>query len=185
MAHTRRILVAGVVMLGLANFGARAQTNPFEVSPHFDNCGDPSFHKAQQDGITIGISPSPPYSSIDPSTGQASGLDVDIQAAALKWLGITKVHYEVMPFGQIIPAMLAKRVDVVGANIHATPDRLKVVDFTGPAWWYGPAIVVQKGNPQHYTSFEDFKGKKVGAVAGSAADDVPAQDRRRGGPVPN
>ena len=172
MTYFCRIITASVIILGLANPAARAQGDrQFEVSPHFDDCGDPSFKRAQQEGITIGISPSPPYSSIDPGTSKASGLDVDIQAAALKWMGITKIQYELMPFGQIIPAMLAKRVDVVGANIHATPDRLKVVDFTGPAWWYGPAIVVQKGNPQHLASFNQFKGKQVGAIAGSAADE--------------
>ncbi len=76
-----------------------------------------------------------------------------------------------MPFGQLIPALLSKRIDVVSANIHVTPDRLKAVSFTGPAWWYGPAIVVQKGNPGGISSFDTLKGKKVGAIAGSAADE--------------
>jgi ABC-type amino acid transport substrate-binding protein len=48
---------------------------------------------------------------------------------------------------------------------------VKVIDFTGPAWWYGPAIVVAKGNPQHLSAFDQLKGRKVGAVVGSAADE--------------
>ena len=67
--------------------------------------------------------------------------------------------------------LLSKRIDVVASNIHVTPDRLKAVSFTGPAWWYGPAIVVQKGNPVRITGFDDLKGKKIGAIAGSAADE--------------
>jgi ABC-type amino acid transport substrate-binding protein len=59
----------------------------------------------------------------------------------------------------------------VASNIHQTPDRLKVVTFTGPAWWYGPALVAQAGNPTGVKSFDDLKGKKVGAIAGSAADE--------------
>ncbi|HKO23274.1 MAG TPA: transporter substrate-binding domain-containing protein, partial [Chloroflexota bacterium] len=66
----------------------------------------------------------------------------------IKWMGVSKIRYEIAPFGQLIPALLAKRVDAVSSNIHITPDRLKVVSFTGPAWWYGPAIVTQKANPQ-------------------------------------
>jgi polar amino acid transport system substrate-binding protein len=150
---------------------AMAQDFQSEAQPLFDNCGDPSLTNAKQNGITLGISPSPPYSSLDPGSNKASGLDVEIHEAALKWIGVNKIRYEVMPFGQLISAMLAKRVDVVASNIHITPDRLKAVSFTGPAWWYGPAIVVQKGNPSKLTSFDSLKGKKIGAIAGSAADE--------------
>jgi polar amino acid transport system substrate-binding protein len=150
---------------------AMAQEFQSEAQPLFDNCGDSSLTNAKQNGITLGISPSPPYSSLDPGSNKASGLDVEIHEAALKWIGVNKIRYEVMPFGQLISAMLAKRVDVVASNIHITPDRLKAVSFTGPAWWYGPAIVVQKGNPSKLTSFDSLKGKKIGAIAGSAADE--------------
>jgi polar amino acid transport system substrate-binding protein len=159
--------------LALSLFISTASAEEFqhEASPLFDACGDGSYQKAVEDGITLGISPSPPYTSLDPATGKASGLDVEINEAALKWMGVTKIRYEIAPFGQLIPALLAKRVDAVSSNIHITPDRLKVVSFTGPAWWYGPAIVTQKANPQNLTSFEMLKGKKIGAIAGSAADE--------------
>jgi polar amino acid transport system substrate-binding protein len=150
---------------------APAQEFRHEAVPLFDNCGDPSLSKAQSEGVTLGISPSPPYSSLEPGSDKAQGLDVEINEAALKWAGITKVRYELMPFGQLIPALLSKRIDVVAANIHVTPDRLKAVSFTGPAWWYGPAIVTQKGNPSGIKSFADLKGKTIGAIAGSAADE--------------
>ena len=75
-----------------------------------------------------------------------------------------------MPFGQLIPALLAKRIDMVAA-IHVTPDRLKVISFTGPSYWYGPGILVKKGNPDGIKSYDDLKGKQIGAIAGSAADE--------------
>ena len=159
------------LVLSLFITTASAEEFQHEASPLFDSCGDASYQKAMKDGITLGISPSPPYTSLDPSTGKAGGLDVDINEAALKWMGVSKIRYEIAPFGQLIPALLAKRVDAVSSNIHITPDRLKVVSFTGPAWWYGPAIVTQKANPQNLTSFEMLKGKKIGAIAGSAADE--------------
>jgi polar amino acid transport system substrate-binding protein len=159
--------------LALSLFISTASAEEFqhEASPLFDACCDGSYQKAVKDGITLGISPSPPYTSLDPATGKASGLDVEINEAALKWMGVTKIRYEIAPFGQLIPALLAKRVDTVSSNIHVTPDRLKVVSFTGPAWWYGPAIVTQKGNSENLTSFDMLKGKKIGAIAGSAADE--------------
>jgi ABC-type amino acid transport substrate-binding protein len=163
--------VLAALFVAVVSTGALAQEFQFEAPPLFDNCGDPSLAKAKADGVTLGFSPSPPYSSLDPATKQATGLDVELVEAALKWAGVTKFKYEVMPFGQLIPALLAKRIDVVAANIHVTPDRLKAVSFTGPAWWYGPAIVVAKGNPAGITSFDTLKGKKIGAIAGSAADE--------------
>jgi len=162
-----------LVALAIVALGgpAVAQEFQFEASPLFDNCGDTSLSKAVNDGVTLGLSPSPPYSSLDPTTKKASGLDIELVEAALGWAGVTNIKYEVMPFGQLIPAMLAKRIDVVASNIHITPDRLKAISFTGPAWWYGPAIVVGKGNPSAITSFDMLKGKKIGAIAGSAADE--------------
>lgn len=166
----KRIALTAICLAAFAG-AAPAQEFRHEAVPLFDTCGDPSLTKAQTDGITLGISPSPPYSSLEPGSDKAQGLDVEINEAALRWAGITKIKYEVMPFGQLIPALLSKRIDVVSANIHVTPDRLKAVSFTGPAWWYGPAIVVAKGNPTGIKSFDDLKGKTIGAIAGSAADE--------------
>ncbi|QIB33089.1 transporter substrate-binding domain-containing protein [Ancylobacter pratisalsi] len=159
------------LLAAVVSVSASAQEFQFEAPPLFDNCGDASLARAKAEGVTLGFSPSPPYSSLDPATKKAGGLDVELVEAALKWAGVTDFKYEVMPFGQLIPALLAKRIDIVTANIHVTPDRLKAVSFSGPAWWYGPAIVVAKGNPAGITSFGSLKGKKVGAIAGSAADE--------------
>ena len=162
-----RSLITVIVFL----IAGPAFAQQIEGIPNFKECKDDSLDKALKDGVTLGISPSPPYSSIDPNTKKADGLDVEINQAALAWIGIKTVKYEVAPFGQLIPLMLSNRIDVVASNIHQTPDRLKVVTFTGPAWWYGPALVAQKGNPSGVKSFDDLKGKKVGAIAGSAADE--------------
>ncbi|MDR6757102.1 ABC-type amino acid transport substrate-binding protein [Mycoplana sp. BE70] len=144
----------------------------FEFKPDFAACeGDGSLKKALSDGIVLGISPSPPYTSIDPANGKAGGIDVEIVESALQWLGVTKISYEVAPFSSLTPALLSKRIDMIAANIHVTPDRLEVISFTGPGWWYGPAITVLAGNPSSIQSFEDLKSHKVGAIAGSAADE--------------
>ena len=164
---TRRSAIAAILML----LAAPAFGQQIEGKADFKNCSDGSLDRAIKDGVTLGISPSPPYSNLDPNTKKADGLDVEINEAALHWLGVTNIKYEVAPFGQLIPMLLSKRIDVVASNIHQTPDRLKVVAFTGPAWWYGPALATAKGNPKGIKSFEDLKGKQVGAIAGSAADE--------------
>ena len=164
---TRRSAIASILIL----LTAPAFAQQIEGKADFKNCSDGSLGRALMEGVTLGISPSPPYSNLDPNTKKADGLDVEINEAALHWIGITNIKYEVAPFGQLIPMLLSKRIDVVASNIHQTPDRLKVVTFTGPAWWYGPALATAKGNPKGIKSFDDLKGKQVGAIAGSAADE--------------
>src|SRR6185436_15605758 len=119
-------VVSGLVAIAFLCFASPVFAQQIEGITNFANCKDDSLDRVMKNGITLGISPSPPYSSLDPNTKKAEGLDVDI---------------------------------------HQTPDRLKVVTFTTPAWWYGPAIVAQKGNPTGIKSFDDLKGKKVGAIA--------------------
>ena len=45
-----------------------------------------------------------------------------------------------------------------------------MISFSGPAYWYGPVIIVTKGNPLGIKSYDDLKGKQVGSISGSAAD---------------
>jgi ABC-type amino acid transport substrate-binding protein len=166
----RSFVAAAALLVALGAGASWAQEFKNEASPLFDNCGDPSYEKAKTEGVTIGISPSPPFTSINPDTQKAEGLEVEIDEAALRWAGIENIRYEVMNFGQLISALSAGRIDIVAA-IHITPDRLKVVSFTGPAYWYGPGILVKKGNPDGIKSYDDLKGKQIGAIAGSAADE--------------
>jgi len=142
-----------------------------ESKPLFDNCGDPSLAKAQKDGITLGFSQAPPEAWLDEKTKQPNGVDWDINKAVLDWLGVKTIKIEWMPWESQIPALLSKRTDVVAGNIHHTPTRDKVITFSGPAWWYGPIIVAAKGNPLGIKSYDDLKGKRVGALSGGAADD--------------
>ena len=141
-----------------------------ESKPLFDNCGDPSLSKAQKDGITLGFSENPPEAFLDEKTKQASGIDWDINKAVLDWMGVSTIKVEWMTWDSVVPALLSKRIDVIAGNIHHTPARDKVISFSGPAYWYGPVIIVTKGNPLGIKSYDDLKGKKVGSISGSAAD---------------
>jgi polar amino acid transport system substrate-binding protein len=171
LSRPHRLILALGFATGLA-LPAIAQEPTFfnEAKPMFENCGDGSLAKAQKDGITLGFSQAPPEAYLDEKTKQPSGVDWEINKAVLDWLGIKNVKIEWMPWESQVPALLSKRTDVIAGNIHHTPERDKVISFSGPAWWYGPAIVVVKGNPLGIKSYDDLKGKRVGSISGSAAD---------------
>lgn len=155
---------------------ARAPERASQVSvvqplvPNF-SCADQSYTNMVKHGITLGISPDYPYTYLSANGKQAQGIDVAINRAALKWIGVKKVRYQIMPFASLIPALQANKIDVIADNIHETPARVKVISFTSPSWWYGPALIVRKGNPGHIHSYHDLSrsGVTVGTVAGSAA----------------
>ncbi|HEY0419512.1 MAG TPA: transporter substrate-binding domain-containing protein [Acetobacteraceae bacterium] len=142
----------------------------FETQPAFESCGDNSLARAQKDGITLGFSQNPPEAMLDEKTKQASGIDWEINKGVLDWLGVKNIRVEWMPWESQVPALNSRRTDVIAGNIHVNPERVKVISFTGPAYWYGPVILVAKGNPLGIRSYEDLKGKKVGSISGSAAD---------------
>jgi polar amino acid transport system substrate-binding protein len=129
--------------------------------------GDGSYKRVVSEGIVLGIVPDFPWTYQDEKTKEYKGLDVSIVKEALRRLGIGKVSYQIMPFDSLIPALQAKRIDVIVDNIHENEGRLKVIDFTGPAFWYGAAVAVPKGNPKHIKTWEDLGGKVAGTYRGT------------------
>ncbi len=108
-----------------------------------------------------------PWTYQDEKTKEYTGLDVDMFREITRRLGIKKVTWEIMPFDSLIAALQAKRIDVIVDNIHENEGRLKVIDFTSPAYWYGAAVSVQKGNPKKIMTWEQFAGKTVGTYRGT------------------
>ena len=140
----------------------------FETKPDFANCSDGSLSRARTNGITLGFSQIPPEEIFDEKTKQYSGIDWDINRGVADWLGVKELRAEFLPWESQVPSLLSKRTDVM--PIHVNPERTKVLSFTGPAYWYGPVILVAKGNPLGVTSYADLKGKRIGSISGGAAD---------------
>lgn len=150
-------------------------------------CTDDSYANAVKNGINLGIYNAQPYEYIDKTTQKPAGLDWDINMAVLKYLGIEKYTAVNLQWDGMIPALQSNRIDVITGNIHETADRLKNIEFTTPAWWYGSSMMVPESNPGQIKSWTDLtkKGVKVGVVNGSQsqtylesikADIVPYQD---------
>jgi polar amino acid transport system substrate-binding protein len=158
-------VLLGVVWISRAGVDEYGATGPI-LGVSFTG-GDGSYTRAVKDGITLGIVPDFPWTYQDEKTKEYAGLDVDMFREITKRLGIKKVTWEIMPFDSLIAALQAKRIDVIVDNIHENEGRLKVIDFTSPAYWYGAAVAVQKGNPKKIMKWEDFAGKTVGTYRGT------------------
>ncbi|MEC9462530.1 MAG: transporter substrate-binding domain-containing protein, partial [Pseudomonadota bacterium] len=105
----------------------------------------------------------PPMGSRDASNNPV-GFDVDYCNDLAKALGVTAEIVET-PFPERIPALMSGRVDVGVASTSDTLERAKTVGMTIP--YFAFEMAVTANDKSGVKSFEDMKGKVVGATAGT------------------
>jgi ABC-type amino acid transport substrate-binding protein len=79
------------------------------------------------------------------SDGKPAGFDIDILYRIAYELNM-KVEVTAMNFGDLLPALLSGRVDMVGGSMTITDERRQMVDFIGPYFEGGTALVVKRRN---------------------------------------
>ncbi len=83
-----------------------------------------------------------PFSFVDGSQ-EIVGLDIEIAALVAKRLN-KKLEIVNMDFGAMIPALISKKVDMIGACITITEERSKKVLFSEPYYVGGIAALVKE-----------------------------------------
>ena len=105
----------------------------------------------------------PPMGSRDENNNPI-GFDVDYCNDLAKALGVTAEVVET-PFPERIPALMSGRVDIGVASTSDTLERAKTVGMTVPYFAFEMAVTANEKSG--VKSFEDMKGKVVGATAGT------------------
>jgi len=75
--------------------------------------------------------------------GDPVGFDLDIVYRIAYELNM-KVDVITMPFGELLPALASGKIDMAGGSMSITDERLHSVDFIGPYFEGGTALVVKK-----------------------------------------
>jgi ABC-type amino acid transport substrate-binding protein len=75
--------------------------------------------------------------------GKPVGFDIDIVNRLAYELNM-RVEVVPMPFGELLPALLAGRLSMAGGSMTITDERKETVDFIGPYFEGGTAFVVKK-----------------------------------------
>src|SRR5258708_16557874 len=112
----------------------------------------------------------PPQESIDPSTQQAVGFDIEIAQAVAAKLGLTATIQKT-DSPQLVNALLAKKGDAIISALQITPDLQRQVALVA-YFRSGPAILVRKGNPSGISGLSDLCGKKVSVQAQSPEENT-------------
>lgn len=101
----------------------------------------------------------PPQESIDPSSQQAVGFDIDIAQAIAAKMGLSaSIQNTNSP--QIVGALLAKKGDAIISALQITPDLERQVALVA-YFEAGQSILVRKGSAGSIGGLSDLCGKKV------------------------
>jgi polar amino acid transport system substrate-binding protein len=138
--------LAALAVVGTAGAGHQVKS---PVKGSFRWCSDPTF---------------PPMESTT-TAGKPVGFDVDMANAIAKFWKV-KAKFVQTAFPGLLPALSAKKCNMVISGIFITPDRVK----SFPAVSYMKthrALVVQAGNPKKIKGPNDLSGKLVAVQAGT------------------
>ena len=143
----KRYLGLSALIAALALVASAGAASPVKGS--FKYCDDPTF---------------PPMESTTTS-GKPVGFDIDM-ANAIGKLWKVKAKFVGTAFPGLLPALDAKKCNMVISGIFITPDRVK--QFPAAAYMKTHrALVVQGGNPKRIKGPDDLSGKTVAVQAGT------------------
>ncbi|HEX6110232.1 MAG TPA: ABC transporter substrate-binding protein [Ktedonobacteraceae bacterium] len=127
--------------------------------------------------LTVGSDTTyPPQEFVDPTTGQATGFDIDLITAMAQQMGL-KTTILKANFNTIVDDLVAKRYDVVISAQTINDERKKKVDFV-PYFSAGESLLVQNSNPLNIKSVNDLCGQTVGVQDGTVElDDLNAASK--------
>jgi polar amino acid transport system substrate-binding protein len=112
-----------------------------------------------------------PYIFPDPKDpSKLIGFEVDLADEIARELGV-KAKQAQNAWDSLIPALMRGDSDIAMNGIEITPQREKEVLFSRPYYVYTEQLVVRK-NEAAIKSVDDLKGKKVGTLSGTVAQDI-------------
>lgn len=118
--------------------------------------------------VRIGVDASyPPFESVAPS-GQMVGFDVDLTRALCAKMNVRCVWIP-QDLDGIIPALKAKKFDIIVSSLTVTDKRREQIDFSDRLFDAPARMIAKKGSPLLPT-VESLKGMHVGVEQGSTQE---------------
>lgn len=166
--------VAAITALGLAACGSSSGGSKTTVSTSTTSSapsGAAAMLPAQyKSGVKVASDVSYPPIEFKDSSGNITGFDYDLGQALGKELGVP-FQFTNVTFDGIIPALQAKKYDVVMSAMSDTKARQATLSFVD-YYTAGTSFVVKKGNPENLTTLDGLCGKHVALEKGTTQEDV-------------
>jgi polar amino acid transport system substrate-binding protein len=145
----KRYIVPLVLLAALAAVGTAGAIGISPVKGSFKYCDNPTF---------------PPMES-KTAAGKTVGFDIDM-ANAIGKLWKVKANFVFSSFDGLLPALSAKRCNMVISGIFITPDRIAKFPAV-PYMKSHRALIVAAGNPKGIKSPNDLSGQNVAVQSGT------------------
>lgn len=115
-----------------------------------------TLEKLRKQGYaTVAVANEPPYSDIK-GDGYVTGAAPDVARAVMKKLGVPELRAKVVSYGSMIPALMARRVDMATSGLYIKPKRCESIIYSEPDLCGAEAFAVPKGNPNKLLTYEDI-----------------------------
>jgi polar amino acid transport system substrate-binding protein len=125
---------------------------------------DSKLEQLKKQGFArLAIANEPPYTAVAPD-GKVSGAAPDVAREIFKRLGVPDVVASISEYGAMIPGLQAGRFDVITAGLFMKPERCAAVAYSEPVLCDAEALLVKKGNPKGFKSYEDIAKDKTATV---------------------
>ncbi len=109
----------------------------------------------EQGYATVAVANEPPYSDIK-GDGYVTGAAPDVARAVMAKLGVPELRAKVVAYGSMIPALMARRVDMATSGLYIKPKRCESIIYSEPDLCGAEAFAVPKGNPHNLLTYEDI-----------------------------
>ena len=113
----------------------------------------------EQGYATVAVANEPPYSDVK-GDGYVTGAAPDVARAVMKKLGVPELRAIVVGYGAMIPALMARRVDMATSGLYIKPKRCESIIYSEPDLCGAEAFAVKKGNPFNIMTYEDIGNNK-------------------------
>lgn len=144
-------VLSGIVIIGILLAGCTPQATPTTAAPlKVRIATDATF---------------PPFETVDESTKQLVGFDIDLMKAIAQKAGL-EVEFVNIGFDPLLAGVAECQYDGAIAAITITGDRLEKMGFSNPYINAGQIVTVASGNTT-VAGKEDLKGKTIGAQIGT------------------
>ncbi len=156
----KKISLLGLMLVALVAPAAMAATSD---SPVLDRVLDFKVLK-------VGMSGNQPPMNTNSRSGQIIGYDVDLARALAGAMG-ARLEILTMPFGELLGALDAGKIDMVMSGMSITAERTRDYTFVGPYMMSGKSILTNSSLLAKATASEDFNRSelKLAALEGSTS----------------
>ncbi|MDT0445556.1 ectoine/hydroxyectoine ABC transporter substrate-binding protein EhuB [Streptomyces johnsoniae] len=164
---SRRSLLAGAAALGALGAAGCSRV----AAEGTVEGGDLLERLRDRGSVKVGIANEPPFGYID-DEGEATGQAPAIAKVIFPKLGVDNIIPVSVDFSALIPGLKAQQFDVVSAGMFINPTRCAQVLFADPDYLMLDAFIVEAGNPENITSYEDVAERGLRLATGQAYAEI-------------